>query len=212
VKRIVILVVVAVLILSVAPAFAGPGNGAPSGPHYNLNIIGKANPKDGPPMDDTGRHVIFVPLQGNCNIGLKEGSFSVLDGNCFDGDGAQFQLPNPDPSETGTFVYTVWVRVKQKSGSATMKTCIEDAAGTWCSTGITLNKLNYNKFTNVSKDLLRVCVDTDPTAGVSWNYKPLFWDPAADYWWEYDNNGLKLAQFRFYPVPDDSPYTGSCTR
>ena len=32
-----------VLLLLAVPAFAG--NGAPSGPHYNLNIIGVDNPK-----------------------------------------------------------------------------------------------------------------------------------------------------------------------
>jgi hypothetical protein len=51
--------------LLVTPAMAGKGgngNGAPSGAHYNLNIIGveKAKKAD---MTGSNRHVIFVPLK-----------------------------------------------------------------------------------------------------------------------------------------------------
>ena len=33
------------------PVIAGGGNNAPSGPHYNLNIIGVDNPKTSPMTD-----------------------------------------------------------------------------------------------------------------------------------------------------------------
>ena len=39
----------------------GNGNGAPSGAHYNLNIIGVENPKNSD-MTGSNRHTIFVPL------------------------------------------------------------------------------------------------------------------------------------------------------
>ena len=32
---------------------------------------------------------------------------------------------------------------------------------------------------------------------------PLFDNALEDYFWSYDNNGLKLLQLRFYPVPTD---------
>jgi hypothetical protein len=32
---------------------------------------------------------------------------------------------------------------------------------------------------------------------------PLFGDALTDYFWQYDNSGLKLAQLRFYPQPTD---------
>ena len=99
------------LIIAVAlmiPAVSA-GNGAQSGPHFNLNIIGSKNAKSMP--DDltgvnSGGHVIFCPLKGAaaetpaCRIYLKEApegeSFMVIDKDGTDGS-AQFQLPNPYP-------------------------------------------------------------------------------------------------------------------
>jgi hypothetical protein len=43
------------------PAFAGGGNGAPSGPHYNLNLIGMEKGKY-PDMTNSNRHTIFIAL------------------------------------------------------------------------------------------------------------------------------------------------------
>jgi hypothetical protein len=50
-----------VLALSAGSVMAGQGNGAPSGPHYNLNIIGVENPKNAT-MTGSNRHTIFVAL------------------------------------------------------------------------------------------------------------------------------------------------------
>ena len=30
---------------------------------------------------------------------------------------------------------------------------------------------------------------------------PLFGDGLEDYYWQYDNAGLRVAQLRFYPIP-----------
>src|SRR5262245_53408362 len=51
----------AMVVATAAPAFAQPGNGAPSGSHYNLNIIGTKKEKSGD-MTGSNRHVIFVAL------------------------------------------------------------------------------------------------------------------------------------------------------
>ena len=64
-----------------------------------------------------------------------------------------------------------------------------------------------NKFTNVSKELLYinadVCVDYNDVTGVCEEYErmrvPLFSDILEDYLWQYDNNGVRLVQLRFYP-------------
>ena len=56
------LAVVLVLTLGATSVFAGKdvtGNGAPSGPHYNLNIIGMKNAKKAD-VDSSNGHVIFV--------------------------------------------------------------------------------------------------------------------------------------------------------
>ncbi len=234
--------IVALLLLTAAVGFftvqqearAGTGNGAPSGQHYTLNIIGVSNPKT-TSMTDSQRHTIFVPLNGTCGIGLTQTpnwngtyttkDFAVLDGNCFDkgitvGDttvayslSAGFQLPPPDPKGTGTLQYTVFVKVTSPKGSANMQTCFYDATllETYCNTGmmLNLNKANYPKFTNVSKNPLTVCAYVNN----KWQLEPLFFNSTAQYWWEYDNKGLQHAQFRFYPnTKDNSPYVNlACT-
>jgi hypothetical protein len=48
--------------LSAVAGNNGNGNGAPSGPHFNLNIIGVENPKKST-MTGSNRHTIFMPLQ-----------------------------------------------------------------------------------------------------------------------------------------------------
>jgi len=106
-------------------AFAGTykpvGNGAFSGPHYNLNIIGVSNDKTAT-MDDSNGHRIFVNLEGQSKILLTEGDFAVLDANATDGP-AKFQLPNPDVNNTGTTTYSVYARALGKpGGSASMVT------------------------------------------------------------------------------------------
>ena len=54
------------------------GNGAPSGPHFNLNVIGTGTKTAD--VSTGGR--IFVPLQGQTKILLAEGAdFAVLDAN-----------------------------------------------------------------------------------------------------------------------------------
>ena len=173
------------------------GNGAPSGAHYNLNVIGV--PK-GKTADITSGNRIFVPLTGNCKVGLSMGDFNVLDGNCTDGQAA-FQLPNPDPSGTGTFVYSVWARPLGKpGGTSTATTCATDPTTQEivCSLNslVSVRSTGKSTFVNASKDLLSITVylngSTTPTT-VS-----LFDSTLQDYFWNYDNNGLKNLQLRFY--------------
>lgn len=190
------------------------GNGAPSGTHYTLNIIGVPKTKTADMTGDNGRR-IFVPENGKTKINLTEGDYQVLDANGTDGTAA-FQLPNPDPDANGTTSYSVYVRALGKPGGyANMQTCYTDTTGTWCAVDFTggVSQITVSRtkgkstFTNVSKDLLYVdyCTSwdlTDPTNPVclSVTQVPLF-SQDASYFWDYDNNGLKLAQFRFYEVP-----------
>ena len=57
------------------------------------------------------------------------------------------------------------------------------------------------KWDNVSQELLYVYADLDGDGEVERH--PLFSDEMQDYFWSYDNNGLKLVQLRFYEVPTD---------
>src|SRR5690349_25166193 len=107
------------------------GNGAPSGPPFNLNIIGVPHDKSAN-MGGSG-NVIFVGL-GTRTDGVTtkillsqsaDGVFEVLDKNGTDGE-ASFALPVP-----GT--YTVWARALGTPGGqskiATCATFIDPTTG-----------------------------------------------------------------------------------
>ncbi|MDP3963126.1 MAG: hypothetical protein Q8Q39_01380 [bacterium] len=200
------------LIASMIPAITSAGgNGAPSGAHYNLNIIGVAKDKTAP-MDGNDGHRIFVKLDGNTKILLSEGeTFNVLDANGTDGNGAKFQLPNPDPDNDGITVYSVYARaLGTPGGNAMIATCAtapgEDGIfGTAddeevCSTEtLTVERTKgKSSFENVSRELLYIFVDLDGD-GTAERYN-LFADELQDYFWSYDNNGLKVLQLRFYEM------------
>jgi hypothetical protein len=199
-----------------SPSVAQTGNGAPSGSHYNLNIIGVSADKS-PSFSGGNGGRIFVDLTGSTRINLTEGSYQVIDANGTDGTAA-FQLPNPDDG-TGQLAYSVWVRaLGTPGGAASMTTCFNELETntTWCNAGeleVKLNRLaGGQKFVDVSKQLLQVCADvnTDPLV-TSLQLVPLFSDLGTDYFWQYDNSGLKLAQMRFYPI-STTPVGGDCTR
>jgi hypothetical protein len=176
-------------------------------------------------------HRIFVDLgktgaAANTRINLTEGDFGVLDANGTDGVAA-FQLPNPDPDGDGTTSYTVYYRALGKPlGKATIQSCYQDATGTWCAVDfaggvqpitIQRSKGGVAKFQNVSKDLLFVdycaawAAGTDGVLGTAddvcttVNQIALFSNSLLSYIWSYDNEGLKLAQLRFYEVPTETP-------
>jgi hypothetical protein len=196
-----------------ASADAGPeanqeltGNGAPSGPHYNLNIIGMDNPKSSDMTGNNGGR-IFVPLSGSAKINLSEGPFQVLDANGTDGTAA-FQLPSPDPDNDGTTTYSVFARALGKpGGSSKTTTCATDptTGETWCSvySSVLVRNGGKSRFENVSRELLYIYADLNGDGTVE-RY-PLFGSTLQDYYWQYDNQGLRLAQLRFYEVSTTVP-------
>jgi len=204
--------------------YAQKGNGAPSGSHYNLNIIGVPKGKSAD-MTGSNGHTIFVPLVGKTSIWLTEANnFEVLDRNGTDNDGARFALPNPDEDNDGTTTYSVFARALGKpGGSSVTTTCATDTQGTAdpsddevicseISMELTRSK-GPSKFTNVTKFLLYIYADIDDDGDL--DRVPLFLDGFEDFFWEYDNNGLKLAQLRFYPcsstVPEPTDPNGPTT-
>ena len=196
------------------------GNGAPSGTHYNLNILGKDNCA-GDDLTGSQRHTIQVLLQFQDNPNgilatqldkrnkiflVPDIDFHVLDGNACDGDGAAFALPTNVVS-----AYTVWVRALGKpGGSATMTTCatgsgLDGVLGTAddeivCSTEnvVLLRTSGKQRFVNVTKELTTIALDTDGD-GIADLRVPLFDSSLMAYFWNFSNNGLRLAQLRFYP-------------
>jgi hypothetical protein len=183
---------------------AGRGNGAPSGAHYNLNLIGVPKSKSADMTRDNG-HRIFVTFGGRTKIMLTAGEFAVLDANGTDGRAA-FQLPSPDPDNDGVTSYSVFARALGKpGGSGSITTCATDSVtqDEYCSiySTVLIRDKGKQRFENVSRDLLYVFVDLNGDGTVE--RMPLFDDRLQDYFWQYDNAGLKLVQLRFYEVPTD---------
>jgi hypothetical protein len=177
------------------------GNGAPSGTHYQVNIIGVPKNKTADLTGNDGRR-IFVPQDGSTKILLSEGDFQVLDANGTDGS-ASFQLPNPDPDNDGVTEYSVYARaLGTPGGSSKTTTCATDpvTGDLYCSVEsmVLVREGGKSRFSNVSRQLLYVYADIDGDGDL--DRVPLFGDQLQDYYWQYDNTGLKLAQLRFYPV------------
>jgi len=214
------------------------GNGAPSGAHYNLNIIGVSKDKTATMTTGDG-HRIFVQLNGGEDAVSLNGklanqlnkvnkillqpapageSFQVLDANATDSNGALFQLP-ADVSAT----WTVWARALGKPGGKSNTTTCATTAGVdgvfgtaddeiVCSLSTLSMERTKGKqtFVNVSAELLFITITVDPTAntalatclGVTTTTDvtlSLFNGCLQNYFWNYDNQGLKLLQLRFYP-------------
>ncbi len=203
-RRFALLPALGLLGILLAVPSASADNGAPSGAHYNLNIIGVAKNKN-PDMKGDNGHRIFVPLWGTAKIWLDDGpTFNVLDANGTDADGAKFQLPNPDPDNDGVTAYSVYARALGKpGGSAVARTCFTDGMDTWCSTEsvVLVRGTGPSKFVNVSKELLTLCLDGPDVDTLCDTRVGLFDDGSKDYFWQYDNTGLRLAQLRFYEIP-----------
>src|SRR5258707_5771969 len=192
-------------------AEAQNGNRALSGTHYSLNIIGVSHDKSVQPDWASGR-VIFVGLgTKNTAVSTKillsqsaDGSFDVLDKNGTDGE-ASFSLPAPGG-------YTVCPRaLVTPVGQAKITTCAEDVvlgdASVICSTQheVFVRGTGKSSFRNVTQALTTITLDAvaDSAAvaacgGTSVN---LFDACLLGFFWQYDNNGLKLLQVRFYPNP-----------
>jgi len=220
----IMLALVAVLLMSgvfTSEALATTGgNGAPSGPHFNLNIHGVAK---GQGFSGNNKNDIFVPLYGPCKINLVQATiyaFQVLQPDCVNKPPASFELPAPcaiSPT-TGlctstTTVYSVWARALSKpGGSSSTTTCATDPISSQlvCSIGafvsVQTRGSGKSSFSNVSDQLLflTTCVNGRSVS------TPIFSQNFQNYFWQYDNTGLRLLQLRFYQVPSNTPTSISC--
>ncbi len=148
-KKTVLTSLAILLVLPLAFAVTFAQNGAPSGAHYNLNLLGKTNCA-GDDLTDSNRHTIQVLLNfsddpdadnivgddpGNIvtldkrnKIFLASGTdFQVMDGNACDGGGAKFTLP----SNVAT-AWEVYLRELGKpGGTGDIRTCGIDEGRGW---------------------------------------------------------------------------------
>ena len=143
---------------SPALATASTGNGAPSGAHYNLNIIAVPRTKNG---DLTGGgNVIFVGLG------------------------------------TKTAAVTTKILLEQSASAGVFEVLDKDG------TDVFVRGTGKSSFRNVTSNLTTISLDpvldaaaVDACGGTTVN---LFDGCLEGYFWQYDNNGLKLLQLRFY--------------
>ena len=188
---------------------ASTGNGAPSGSHFNLNIIGVAHGKN-PNMAKGGGDVIFVGLGTSSDAvttkillsQAADSEFTVIDKNGTDGE-ASFALPAP-----GT--YTVWARALGTPGGqskiATCATFIDPTTLTstiLCSTDneVFVRGKGKSSFRDVTSALTTISLVPGSAAELACGTPTvsLFAPCLQDFLWQYDNNGLRLLQVRFYP-------------
>jgi hypothetical protein len=234
-KKTIIGILIAMMVLSVGIAFAGDytGNDSPKAKKlYSLNIIGVDKNKN-PDMSDNNGHRIFVALDGKTQILLSKGDFMVLDAN------GTYMLGGDNSGKNTTSDYSVFVRPLGKPGGwATITTCAQLVDSTFAgllpgnfirtlnrtcewddalasveqvSRDITFRNKGKSTFQNVTAELLtivlKVEVDTDgdPETVEQTVYLrvPIFDESLEGEYWEYDNEGLKILQVRFYQLGTD---------
>lgn len=193
------------VMLLIANVSAGIGSSIPvNGKHYNLNIIGAKNVGE---IGDSDGHTMFVKLNGNTKIIMTqdtEGQFRVTDRNGLDGS-ASFNLapgkyniyaaalgkPNgktsigangifEDAVEGSTLILLGYVDIERSKGSPK---------------GVNINELFYVDVT------LCTAIDNEGNCTEYVKYED-FWvfdiEELLGYYWDYNDNGLKLLQVRFY--------------
>lgn len=195
-------IVAASMVVLPVLAASQTGNGAPTGAHFNLNIIGVPKEKNGDVWDNDG-HRIFVKLWGaDTKIWLVQGdSFNVIDPQGTDGS-ATLQLMDPYPGTTTTAVYKIYVRALGKPGGSAIMTSgfVDELGNYWYSLeSVSLIRTKAGaKFTDKTLELTTIYVDTTDD-GIANPVRYYLFDNALwNYFWNYDNNGLKLLQIRIY--------------
>jgi len=164
-------------------------------------------------------------------IFLQSGDdFWVEDGNACDTSGARFHLPITaencincgDPTIEPIFTeYTVKARLVGKPHSrVTVTSCTEmlivdpitlvetptslcsvGEGNVWVGTRSSGGGKTQNRWENVSKQLLTVCIDTSLIAdGICDERVGLFDSRGTDYWWNWDTVGRPHVQLVFLPV------------
>ena len=190
--------------------YAGVGNSIPvNGKHYNLNIIGAKNIGS---IGDSNGHTLFVRLNGKTKITMTqdpEGNFKIVDRNGLDGR-AEFNIAPGHYNiyatglgkPGGSVHIDAWGEFEdQETGSNLLLLGYVDLSrdkGKPQSTNI--NNLFYVDVT------LCTAVDGDGNC-IEWVEYQDYWvfdiEELLEYYWDYNNNGLKLLQVRFYECTID---------
>ena len=162
-KKILAIVLAVAMVASIAgialAQVAETGNGAPSGAHYNLNIIGVPNEKVD--FDGGNGARIFVSRNGPTTFYVNGGtSYEVLDRNGTDGE-VGWSRTQPgiifpyDATATPTWRVQIWVRLEGPQGSSVQWTSAYfDGTEYVLYDQFTLTKDKSTKFTEKTGQLL----------------------------------------------------------
>jgi hypothetical protein len=242
-KKVISVVLAVVLLVAFTPVMAIAKSPKTefelNGPHFNLNLVGKADGWNDKEVDNPNRHTMFVPMDTtNWDIDLKQGAggnkvkgrgtdnisenvtslpglqilmtqgteFAVLDGTAFDGDACELQL--------GPGKY--WVVVAAKAKPVAKQPEIDGWAEIYDNDELTWYYLNLG-WVSVKRSWTDATglffIDTGeegfglpgPTGGSQWIFEYFAGLDArysdCAYFWQLQNNGSKLIQVRFYPMP-----------
>ncbi len=161
------------------------------------------------------------------DIMLTEGPFQVLSGNACATGTAAFQLPANPCSDLNTPCaldnpafqnYEVYGRLVGKPNTGVTVTTCATQTVTDPTTGLTTSTIVCSteswvsvrangknggppKFTNVSRELLSVCLDTDGNGKCDQRIA-LFSGGLQDFFWNWDTTGKAHAQLFFVALPD----------
>jgi len=213
-KKVILTSLILVMVLSLGVAFAGNGNGFPSGPHYEFGLIGRPNDYEGNGTDNSHRHNMFIPLDtsgyvdGKVKINMTQGDeFLVIDGDATDGNG-ELQI--------GPGYYAVFARALGKPGGNinidAYFTFWEDVGE--LSDAIWMGNVNLTRDSKKPQTVeisklfyFTGCLTYNPgdidEYTVCFTNEWVFDIPDfEEYWWDVTNAGLKRLEIRFYPVEE----------
>jgi hypothetical protein len=183
-----------------------------NGAHYNLNIIGKDRHAD---VGDSDGHTMFVKEDGKTQIYMTQGDeFKVLDRNGLKGS-AEFQI--------APGYYNVYAIARGKpNGKVNISATgnFTDAESGYQLLSLGFVDLSREKKKPQSENInelfyvdVTLCIAVNETTGAceEWVVYEDYWvfgiEELLEYYWDYDNDGLKLLQVRFYECqlinPDD---------
>ena len=101
-----------------------------------------------------------------------------------------------------TTSYEVWARALGGGGDAKITTCAWDAGTKVCNSGGDVAVLTRTSGKQVFKDVTTELTSIQAIIMGKLRRVCLFCANLEDFVWEYDNNGLRLAQLRFYLSED----------
>jgi hypothetical protein len=215
-KRFSFLLSVVLTLAFVAPVTAQVGQGL-SGPHYNLNFVGVPKDKTVPDMTGSDRHTVFVPLQSGGDVSrqvkiyyVPGDQFQVIDGNATNDNTAIIEVPASASSDLCYDVYA-YALGKPFGNAVVQAECTIDGLLGSCSDALFQNTFSVSRIKGKPKqenisDVFRAsgCVDlntsgTCDTGDLQFTNVWIFNVPQLqEYFWDFDNNGLRLMQTRFY--------------